>query len=690
MTRHLPLFAPLVLIFITAGCDVRAPEGDDNDSTPIVNLEDLDGDGFCPEDQCSDSDLYGGDCDDTDATSNPAASEICDTVDNDCDGRIDEAFDVDQDGFFDGLVPECILNYPEDMLDCNDQLAVINPGAVEACDGSDTDCNGAVDDGLDTDGDGYRICDIPADCDDSDANVFPNAVELCNGADTDCNGFIDDGVGLEFADSDGDGWSLCNEDCDDDDFTVNPGVDEACDGVDNDCNGLIDEGLDLDGDGIPGAHPGCLAEFGAVDCDDNDPNLFPGAPELCDGLDNDCDGQLDENLDFDSDGFSSCQGDCASLDAAINPGATETCDGLDNNCDGVIDEGFDNDGDGQSVCAGDCNDLLATVYLGAPELCDGSDNDCDNQAGPNEVDQDGDGFSECDGDCDETDSNIGPSATELCNGVDDDCDGIVPIDELDTDLDGYVGCTPSGCAIALINDAHDATFWDAITALDAVGIDTVQFDDAAAANTLINVNNFADHQVLIWHTSARDISASELSGMEQWLQSGGGLIITGADSLSNAAGFDLSTSGEATVSGVNLAGLARSLTAGNGPQTTSCVVNSTSNPVINGLHGSWSDGFTFSAADANHENAVADTSAGAVRVASVGNRAKLIYTEPAGGGSVLFWNGNAALGDWDDSNSPAMSAMLRNTVQSMNMGCAVLQGGDCDDSDSSLVPGTCP
>jgi len=306
------------------------------------------------------------------------------------------------------------------------------------------------------------------------------------------------------------------------------------------------------------------------------------------------------------------------------------------------------------------------------------------------VDQDGDGASECDGDCDESNVNIGPHIAELCNGIDDDCDGVVPADELDTDLDGYIGCTPAGCSIGLVNDSDDATFWDSMTALDALGVTTTQFNDAASANTMINVNNFTDHQVLIWHTGARDITASELSGMEQWLQSGGGLVITGADSLSNTAGFTPDTTAEIAVDGWNLADLARSITTGDGPQTTSCVVNSAGNPVINGPHGAWASGFTFSASDTNHENAVADTARGGIRVASVGNRAKLIFSQPASGGSVLFWNGNDSLGDWDNTSYPDMSAMLRNTVQSMNAGCSTLQGGDCDDSNSSLVPGTCP
>jgi len=93
--------------------------------------------------------------------------------------------------------------------------------------------------------------------------------------------------------------------------------------------------LDKDGDGLSA----CTSP---ADCDDTDASISPYAPEICDGIDNDCDCQIDEGLstDGDGDGVSSCAGDCNDASAAIRPGAAETCDGIDNNCNGAIDEGF--------------------------------------------------------------------------------------------------------------------------------------------------------------------------------------------------------------------------------------------------------------------------------------------------------------------------------------------------------------
>ena len=220
-------------------------------------------------------------------------------------------------------------------------------------------------------------------------------------------------------DLDGDGWPDGDGlDCDDLTPSTYPGAPELCDGIDNDCDGEIDEDAgaegewytDEDGDGFGGTlveEPGCDPEADGYtpdgdDCDDADPNVFPGAPDSCngDGLDNDCDGQIDEDADADGDGFESelCDGDdCNDEDVNVFPGADELCDGLDNDCDGNLSDTLDEDdgdGDGALGCADDCNDDESTIFEGADELCDELDNDCDEIVDDN-VDGDGDGFTAC-------------------------------------------------------------------------------------------------------------------------------------------------------------------------------------------------------------------------------------------------------------------------------------------------------
>ena len=315
---------------------------------------------------------------------------------------------------------------------------------------------------FDTDGDGVGCAD---DCDEADAGVHPGATELCDAIDQDCDGDLVEGFGdadvdgtpdCADADADGDGHVDVEEggdDCDDGDPTVFPGAEEECDGIDNDCDGdSSDPGDDLDGDGIADCNDDDAdgdghvdaAVDGGDDCDDTDPTVFPGADEICDGVDADCAGDLDLETDDDLDGFSECDGDCNDAGGAIHPDAVEICNGLDDDCDPETDETVDNDHDGYSECSPepDCNDDDVGMAPDVEEWCDRDthlDNDCD-PATDELVDRDGDGFSLCGFDCDDDDPTIFNGALdELCDGVDGDCDGVLD-DELDDDGDGVADC----------------------------------------------------------------------------------------------------------------------------------------------------------------------------------------------------------------------------------------------------------
>ncbi len=165
--------------------------------------------------------------------------------------------------------------------------------------------------------------------------------------------------------------------------------------IDSDITIPVDSNVapDADGDGVPETQ----------DCDDSDPAVFPGRPEDCNGIDDNCNGQTDEGFaDTDADGVADCVEE-------------EECDALDNDGDGQVDEGYaDEDGDGVADCVG-------------TERCDGLDNDEDGQI-DEDFDLDGDGVTQCDdpADCDDDDSSSYPGAEEVeDDGKDNDCDGMI-------------------------------------------------------------------------------------------------------------------------------------------------------------------------------------------------------------------------------------------------------------------------
>ena len=422
----------------TGGCE------DVGEQTMTDGVSDEDGDGYSDEE---------GDCDDADPGVHPAADDLPgDGVDSNCDGI--DGIDEDADGF-------------DQSLDCDDTNPDAYPGAPTDTwvDGVDQDCDGF--DGPDLDGDGFADAAAGGDdCDDGDSSVHPGAPEACDWMDTDCNGSLP----ADEADADGDGYMPCNGDCEDGDPAINPGADEHCDGIDNACNGAVpvDE-VDADGDGDMPCSGDCDDSDPLLngvdsdgdgqssctgDCNDANPDIFDSAVEICDGQDGDCDGAIpSDETDGDSDGEMPCEGDCDDAEVSVNSSATEVCDGFDTDCDGALPpEEIDGDNDNFMGCTGDCDDTNDTVHPTAPELCDGLDNNCDTVVDEGVpyvtwyFDGDGDGWgaslgappeTTCDGppaatnwvhqggDCDDTMSSNFPGNPEICDTVDNNCNGTI-------------------------------------------------------------------------------------------------------------------------------------------------------------------------------------------------------------------------------------------------------------------------
>jgi len=391
------------------------------------------------------------DCNDLLATQNPGVPEICDGLDNDCDGTADEGCDVDNDNY---CACSQIFTYGSDLravcsgtnttdaasiantCDCNDTPPTgmfVNPGVTEVCNNSaDDNCNGDF------------------DCDDADCSGSPFCV-ACTDSDNDNYSAAGGGMCCGLTDT-----SACPAaaDCGDTNAAQNPDAREntatLCnDTIDNDCDGLTNCAdpdcaalplcatcVDSDGDGYDTCNDGAPGDTDGrpADCNDGDPNNWNACTTCADA---------DGDIYFAGcNAYSTINGpDCNDLSAAIRPGAIEVCDNVDNNCVNGIDEACDNDNDdycdnmmfvnaasvavclNTSVTPGtlgdDCNDTNYNAWS-ACATCNDTDTDgwyelCNNYTGilgP---------------DCADTDAGRNPGLPEFCgNLIDEDCDGAAP------------------------------------------------------------------------------------------------------------------------------------------------------------------------------------------------------------------------------------------------------------------------
>ena len=444
----------------------------------------------------------------------------CDGLDNDCDGLVDEgisqALASRQDGVCAGALQHCINGT---WVEPNYLLIAEYQPSDQSCDGLDNDCDGVVDEGVQvlSISCGVGSCQrstiarceqgvLEREC----TEGLPQAYDDCNGLDDDCDGRVDEGDpplsliqdgicnGLQMRCVTGQGWT-------EPEFNHIPfyeGDEQSCDGLDNDCDGEVDE------DSVNADAPLAIRQFSLCEgskktCinglyqepsyEDLFGDRFEENERSCDGLDNDCDGAIDEELQAPeairqkgvcASSIKTCGGQVGWLEPDYSTLIESyefnevSCDGLDNDCDGEVDEHLEPplatnqygvcDGT-RRVCRGtegwsepNVIDLTATYEL-SEQSCDGLDNDCDGLvderlspplaqrqagvcAGSLKVCEGVQGWAEpnyeesvslygevdvrCDGEDNDCDGQVDEGGIELCNdGLDNDCDG--DIDELE-------------------------------------------------------------------------------------------------------------------------------------------------------------------------------------------------------------------------------------------------------------------
>ena len=370
----------------------------------------------------------------------PGSEEVCDGRDNNCNGFVD-----------DGLTGcGCSFDLEVNVSNINQLASLVTAkrNSDEVCNNMDDDCNMKVDDG--TEGGCFcsggfsgdpslrpEFCNgIDDDCDGTvDDVAFPETCgcyeaareqgeidEICDGIDNDCNGLIDEnwpnlGGICGFGVCSG-GVYECSSDLEEQVCSTGPGgsedesADEVCgDNIDNDCDGAVDENCVCDEEGeqkkcsknVGVCEEGvqtCIEDGGEFEWSGCIGGVLP-EPEVCDGLDNNCNGIIDDV----PGGKCGCYGG--------GDGSEEICNGIDDDCNGVIDNVGGEDSIEETKC-GCYNNLYG---VGAKiEICNGIDDNCD---GIIDNVKEGDSVTATKCACYGGES----PGTEACNGIDDDCDG---------------------------------------------------------------------------------------------------------------------------------------------------------------------------------------------------------------------------------------------------------------------------